>query len=806
MNSKFIKGYGTAFAAFALGWLLFALPWLSGELTVPYDAKAHFQAQLQFLAHALHTGQSPFWTHNVFEGSPQIADPQSMIFSPAFLLAYLDPAPSFREFDFYCFGLLALAGLSVLMFFKDRGWHPAGATVAALATAFGGSSVWRIQHIKQIESFAFFVLTLWLLARALDRRTLLSGVLAGLSACAMVIQPGQVALLGCYVLAGYTINYWLCQPRFWTAVRQSLPSLLTGGAVASILAAGPILFSFLFVLDSNRPEIPFNVAARGSLHPASLLTAIIPDLYSLRWDLPYWGPGSGHWPASLLSINENMGQVYIGALPIILLLAIGVMKGRLWSREVRFFTLAIAGLLLYALGRYTLFFTWLYDDVPGVDLFRRPADATYALGAMTSFASGYFLHRLLTDKEAPSNRQSIALLAILAALFATGLGVAAAHGHFGSALVPVLISIAVFGTGWIMLVFARRFAHTYGPLTIAALAAFMTADLALGNGPNRATALPPSDYNELRADTGNETVTFLKSHLNRSPGSVRRDRVELVGLGFEWPNIGLIHDFDHDLGYNPLRLSEIADTIGADETVAEARQRHFTPLFPSYRSLMADMLGLRYIAAKQPIETIDKRLRPGDLTLVARTRDGYIYENPRALPRVMFAYDWAPADFDRIVSEGRWPSFDPMRTVLLRRGPPRPSPFQGMPVALSRAAVSVRTYANTEIEIEVASPKPGFLVLNDVWHPWWFGEIDGQPAEIMRANVLFRAIQVPAGTHTVRFEFRPVEGAANEVAARLEGKSPEPGAPLPTGEVHARPEASAPDLVKIAGKVSGILR
>src|SRR5215475_14462657 len=315
MNAKFASGYKAAAAAFAAGWLLFALPWLSGSVTVPYDAKAHFQPQLQFLANALHTGQSPFWTHNVFGGSPQIADPQSLIFSPAILLAYLESAPSFRQLDLYCFSLLALAGLSVLFFFKDRGWHPAGAAIAALATAFGGSSVWRIQHIKQIEAFAFFMLTLWLLARALDRKSIVSGLLAGLAGCMMIIEPGQVALLGCYVLAGYTLNYWLSQPRFWISLRETLPALLSGGLVATVLAAGPILFSFLFVLNSNRPEIPFNEAVRGSLHYASLLTAIVPNLYSVKGDVPYWGPGSLEWPANWLSMSENMGEVYIGAIP-----------------------------------------------------------------------------------------------------------------------------------------------------------------------------------------------------------------------------------------------------------------------------------------------------------------------------------------------------------------------------------------------------------------------------------------------------------------------------------------------------------
>src|SRR5258706_2360961 len=268
--------YNAALMAVGAGWVVFAWPCVSGEVTIPYDAKAHFQPQLQFLANALHTGQSPFWAPNVFGGSPQIADPQSLIFSPAILLAWLEPAPSFRQLDIFCFALLGLTAFSVVMFFKDRGWHPAGAAVAALATAFGGSAIWRIQHIKQIEAFAFSMLCLWLLSRALDRKSLLYGVLAGLAGCIMVIEPGQIAMLACYVLAAYVLNYWLSAPRFWTAARESLKPLFSAGISASIFAAGPIVLSFLFVQASNRPDIPFKEAARGALHPASLLTAVLP--------------------------------------------------------------------------------------------------------------------------------------------------------------------------------------------------------------------------------------------------------------------------------------------------------------------------------------------------------------------------------------------------------------------------------------------------------------------------------------------------------------------------------------------------
>jgi hypothetical protein len=793
--------YRAAFLAVAVGWLVFSLPWLSGSVTIPYDAKAHFQPQLQFLAHALHTGQSPFWTPNVFGGSPQIADPQSLIFSPAILLAVLNPTPSFWDLDLFCFALLGIAAVSALFFFKDRGWHPAGATVAALAIAFGGSSAWRIQHVKQIESFAFFMLCFWLLARALDRKSLLYGILAGLAAAVMIIEPGQVAMLGCYLLGAYTVHFWLNSPSVWGAVKSSLRPLVAGGLTAGVLAVIPILMTYLFVESSNRPDVPYNEAVRGSLHPASLLTAVVPDLYSAHSNSPYWGPGSLVWPADYLALSENMAQVYIGALPILLILAFGILGGRAWMRDIRFFAGCGVFLIVYALGRYTPLFPLLYYYTPGVDLFRRPADATYALGAVAAIISGYLLHRILTDEDRLSYRGVAASLAVLAALFATCASVAYAKGELGFALRPIM-SAALFFTGGAALLFlARRYDRAYGALTIAAVGAFMTLDLAVNNGPNRSTAKRPQEYDAVRVDTKNETVAFLKAHLDRGANDLMRDRVELVGLGFEWPNIGLIHDFDHVLGYNPVRLEEVVDSIGANEDIAEAYQRKFPPLFPSYRSMMADLLGLRYIATRQPIEAIDKKLQPGDLRLVARQNGTYIYENPHALPRILFAFDWMPANFDSLVKTGLWPHFDPKTTVLLDTPPANSQLHLSMaqPIARMEARTTLQSYTNTEIEILVRTPKPGFVVLNDVWHPWWFGSVDGKPANVLRANVVFRAIQVPAGVHLVRFEFRPVAGAFREIMRKLKPGDAEP-LPAPRRELppELRPEARTQAVLSVS--------
>jgi hypothetical protein len=73
------------------------------------------------------------------------------------------------------------------------------------------------------------------------------------------------------------------------------------------------------------------------------------------------------------------------------------------------------------------------------------------------------------------------------------------------------------------------------------------------------------------------------------------------------------------------------------------------------------------------------------------------------------------------------------------------------------------TYRNAEVVLEADSPDGGWAVLNDLWHPWWLASVDGQPAELLRANVLFRAVAVPPGRHTVRFVFRPFTGAWRQI-------------------------------------------
>ena len=754
-----------AVALYIAAWAALSSPWLLGGLTIPYDAKAHFQAQLQFLANALHTGQSPFWTPNVFGGSPQIADPQSLIFSPALLIAIFNPAPSFTTVDAYVLALLGCGGLAILLFIRDRGWHPIAGMVAGLMFAFGGSAAWRIQHIGQIKSYALFGVALWLLARALDRRSPWWGLAAGLAAGLMVVEPDQVALLGAYVLAAYAIHSLWHLEKPTTELRAIAPTLFAAGSIALLVACLPVLMTYLFVHSSNRPEIAVAEALHGSLHPLSLLTAVIGDLYgAVDPTVPFWGPYSYSWNPTDTTLSENMSQVYSGALPILLLLTLGLIRGYSWHPDVRFFTITFLFMLLYALGGFTPLFHLSYDYLPGVKLFRRPADATFLLGGLFSVVAAHLVHLVVTGEIEPiSKRQRALEIGLFSAIIGAGLLIALWQGHFVHSLKPSLIAIGCLGTAIMICAALAKYGTRHAFAGLTAVAAFMTADLWINNGPNGSTALPVAYYDMLKTDSDNETIKLLKSKLTQSPHSNRRDRIEIVGLGFEWPNVSLVHGFEQILGYNPLRLEDVTKAVGAGDNSADWHQRQFTPLFPSYRSLLADMLGVRYIVSGVPIERIDKKLRPGDLCLIARTKEAFIYENKRALPRVMFATGWQQANFDELIATGNWPQFDPSQTVLLEEGPLVPQAEVMTASAKPSSTAVIERFENTVVEVTVDTDRAGFLVMNGAWHPWWRATVDGKRADILKANIMFNAVQVPAGHHKISFEFEPITGALAEL-------------------------------------------
>ena len=66
------------------------------------------------------------------------------------------------------------------------------------------------------------------------------------------------------------------------------------------------------------------------------------------------------------------------------------------------------------------------------------------------------------------------------------------------------------------------------------------------------------------------------------------------------------------------------------------------------------------------------------------------------------------------------------------------------------------SYRPNQLEYDCTSSQPGTIVFSEIYYPYgWKASIDGQPVDHFRVNYLLRALNVPAGSHHIRFVFDP---------------------------------------------------
>jgi len=168
------------------------------------------------------------------------------------------------------------------------------------------------------------------------------------------------------------------------------------------------------------------------------------------------------------------------------------------------------------------------------------------------------------------------------------------------------------------------------------------------------------------------------------------------------------------------------------------------------------------------------------LTRVFTGNAADVWEDPGALPRAYLAQrvDVVPAA--RALEAIADPRVAADRAVVLEEedGPLASMPPGAAPIVTGAAssrpssASSARIVESTPdvVRVAVDAPDAAVLVLLDAWSPEWHATVDGTAVPIRRANLVARAVEVPAGAHEVVFRFTPQSlyvGAATSAAVLL---------------------------------------
>ena len=749
------------FAVIFIGFLA-DLTWLWNDAVVPWDSKNHFYPMFRFLGEQMASGAIPLWNPYHFSGHPTAADPQSLLFSPTMLaLAYLAPRASMQLFDAAIMAHLTFGGLGILLVFRRRGWLPMGAILGAAIFILGASASSRLQHTGMILSYSFFPWALWALETALAKRSYLYGLVFGVFAALMAQGRDQVAYLFCLWLIAALVYEVFCAQNRLSYLRQRIGLIVFMGAIGATLLAIPILLTLQFLGQSNRPNIAFGVAAEGSLSLVNFVTLAVPNFFgSLDWNYDYWGPGyetitRGDWT------DRAINYLFIGTVPTVFLLWHGIAGRRLADPAIRMFTAVLIFAIVYAIGRFSPFFEIIFDHLPGVSLYRRPADSTFALQFCLSILTGYLANEAtLHGKPVLSGTWGRNILLISTGGLTVALGAAALlfsfdQSHMFQSVAALALAMALAAIAAFIFLKSRS-----RRLAMIALIFFGCIELLARDGASSLNSEPANIYApyatlkpEFKAG-----LNLLQTEIGKSHNNGSYPRVEVLGMNGPWMNASMVFGFENTVGYNPLRISDYERIVGPGDNSGDVSLRHFPANFRGYSSTLAKMLGLEYVMLDRPLPKLPRHFPRPIASLIYITEGMYIYKLRPSFPRAYFATGAKSVDSEAIIDGDAIPDFDHEHEVLIDENSPEKLIRTYSSSAFARPAnsnVLIKTMQANFSVIEVETDQAGMLVLHDIYYPGWRASIDGSPTPIYRANVLFRAIEMPKGKHTVRFEYAP---------------------------------------------------
>jgi hypothetical protein len=722
------------------------------------DLSFFFWSRHLWLRHAIFTGHAPWWDPYVAGGQSAIADALNQIAMPVTLAVRLLPS-DLVSFNMWIALPLPIAMMGMFVFLRRylaavkggpapdvaRGISPdAAAAIGACAFALSGPVV----SMLNLPNLAWSVALLpWVLAAATDHGSRITWLAVAFALQALCGEPVTWAATGVLALA--------FRPRL---------STIAGLSSGALVAAVQLVPTFAAGVRAHRAALA--TPDFWSLHPLSLWEGIAPQLFGNYYDafladLPWMG-------ALNFGRDPFFYSLYVGPL-VLLLAAIGVSErprhSLLWVGVLVAFTIA-------ALGGYTPLYPLLRRLVPPLMYFRFPVKyivfGVFALAVLAAegwAAISYGLSRRRYGVAVITGIVGVAGgIAGICAMFlpdlstrasyalavSTHLKDPAAGAAFLARVAPPLIVRAsgLLLAGGVLVAAAAR--HR---IATALLSAALCADLLITNGGLNVTMelaklSPPRWFTSATGDQRLYIGGRVRGYMNAGdPDAVStwqipaestavEGRMELNALLPMAPSgWGVRESLSYDLPYLwPAQY--------------EATVRRFEHAGRLERDAFLRRSGVRWCVVPMA--------QHGEWPPIANVDNWN-----------MRVYDCHPAATRAYIAASAAVAADPTDDVWAREalfGPALPDEavrLAGMPPPAGRAGApgspSLRFVQDdpNDVTLEATLMQPSVVVLRDTFDPSWTATVDGLPAVIARANGIYRAVAVPAGHHTIRFEYRP---------------------------------------------------
>lgn len=714
---------------------------IGGHLLVGSDFVSFYLPMKKFFYDQIHQyGTIPLWNPYIFGGMPFWAHFESTIFYPlGFLFWLIQPA---KAYGYTMFLHLIMAGVFMYILARSLEISRAGSFLAASIFTCNGfvMALIYLGHMGPVQSYIWLPIIIYFLNRAIHLErpyfyASVAGMLWGIQILGGAPQDAFYTFLASmFFLLLSARGYYDRFGRPGNYLMIPLCLFLFGAALAAL----QVVPAFELINESVREALDnYEMVTMASYPPEGLITTLMPHFFGNYVDDTYWVGG--------VPFSVPQQNLYVGILPLVLLLFLSFRTQN--DRKVILFAgfLALIAVVL-ALGRHTPVYKLAYL-LPGFDRFRAPSKIIVLWVFAMGLLAGKGMDGLLLVKERRSRMVDWRLLLCILSLIA--LVTIDIFLHFENMLSLKVFSLFVldeaipekimqaskiitgefhlltlFGGLSVLFVLLTRRRLLSPKLSALILSALLLANLSLTLG----RAVVHSDATYL-------SIENIKQSLRRTLGqdnSIFRVGAYKSAFG---PNLEMY------LGFQ---------TVGGFTALFPARYYEYVNAYAEGR-LVKGWVSLRYGRSKNQklMDLLNVKYEILHSEKICILRESYL---PRAFMVPGFEVLEQGDILDRMVQK----DFDPYRAVLFEKGDFNPAgAISSSQEPKPKSEVRILSYSPDEILIKVNSSFSGFLFLSEVYYPGWKCFVDDKEESILRGNYLFRVVQVPEGSHTVRFTFDP---------------------------------------------------
>jgi len=494
-------------------------------------------------------------------------------------------------------------------------------------------------------------------------------------------------------------------------------------------------------------------AMSWSLPPEEIVTFAIPGFFGFSRQEGAYDSDSikaYYWGRMVFTQTSD----YIGLLPWLLL------PLPLLFRRDALTWIALTGVVggvLFSLGKYTPFYWFLYEHVPGINHFRVPKMMMFlpVLGMALLAARGL---DLLRDDEVRKRplfaRCRRWLVAVPAALAVVLVAEVAGRDYwlerFGSLLaVPNRFATGaqLIGPRWDNLVMETAIALSLAGISVGII-------FLVGRHMRAAGWLPLLLIALYVADTGRVNGKFML--LQDMPRKVAAGKTPAMAF---LARDSLQYRVMPMNGTDPMQYAANGiPVMFTSNPVQQQRWQDFLSAF-SFSSAMPDMVNLKYLVYDSDRFEQDRKRLGKKYVPVYRSPDGreMVLENRKVLPKGWLVPAAGMAqDRSGVMDLLRHPGFDPRRVALVETPPPIPLDDPGKPPVAEAGSVAVTRYRGGDIVAEADATRNALLVLGEKYFRGWQAWVDGKKVAIHPVNHVLSGVYLEKGRHTVRFVYDPL--------------------------------------------------